>query len=79
MSSLKKVKRAQDLRKRKSATKSLKIMERAVNSIPSECSTCGEVFDPKVPDALSTWHVSMSKEKTLMTCPKCWQIRSVLP
>lgn len=79
MSSLKKVKRAQDLSKRKSATKALKYMERAVNSIPKECSTCGDTFDPKVPDALNTWHVSMNKEMTLLTCPKCWQIRSVLP
>lgn len=76
-SSLKRIKRAHELSRRKAAAKAMKFMERAVNNIPKECSTCSATFDPKVPGALDAWHVSLSQESTMMTCPDCWAKRSV--
>jgi hypothetical protein len=77
-SSLRKVKRAQDITRRKAAEKAMKFMERAVNNIPKTCSICNMPFDPKVPGALDTWHVSLSQDSTSMICPTCWVQRGIV-
>lgn len=75
-SSLRKVKRAQEVAKRKLADKAMRHMQRAMNNMPKACSTCAAEFDPKVPGALESWHVSLSQDATLMTCPDCWTKQS---
>ena len=76
-SSLRKIKRAQNVARRKVAVKAMKTMERVVGSMPKSCSTCETPFDPHVPGALDSWRVSLSQDATLMTCPECWAKRSV--
>lgn len=76
-SSLKKIKRSHDLMRRKAAVKAMKTMERVVGNMPKKCYTCDVCFDPKVPGALDSWHISISQDATLMTCPVCWANRSV--
>jgi hypothetical protein len=77
MSSLKKINRNQNKLKKKSAVKAMKYMEKAVNSIPKHCFMCEKPFDASVPNALSTWMVSVNSQGSTMTCPECWAQRPV--
>lgn len=70
--SLKKMGRASDLKKRKDLRKSLKNAARHISSMPKQCSACKKQFDPAQEGALDDWRVSVGPEGTHILCPDCF-------
>ena len=70
--SLKKIDRASDLKKRKELRKSLKNAARHINTMPKQCSACKQQFDPAQEGALDSWRVSVGPEGTHIICPECF-------
>ena len=70
-----------DKKKNKVKKKHLaRVLERASSqlaSLPRQCSTCSLEFDPKVPDAINTWHVTLSPTSTTLACPECFAKRDM--
>lgn len=72
-STVRKIARTQQVARQKAAKKVMRQMEHAVNSMPRQCNSCDLSFDPKEPNAIHTWRVSVSQTGTVLTCPKCWE------
>lgn len=70
--SLKRIGRAADLKKRKEIRKSLKTAARHINSMPKQCSACAKEFDPSIEGALDSWRVGVGPEGTHIICPTCF-------
>jgi hypothetical protein len=76
-SSMKRVARKQELAKRKAARKSMRVMERVLNSMPKNCSQCNREFDPNAPRALDEWRATVSPTGISIACPLCSIARGV--
>jgi len=72
-----KIKRRQELQIRKASSKSMRAMEKALNSMPRSCSNCYKGFDPKSPGALDTWNVTVGPSGMTLMCPICVASSSV--
>ena len=72
MGSLKrKLERKKNLKAAKSAKKNLKKALTATMGMPTDCTSCGESFDP-VEDA-ETWMVAVFDDVIQLNCPTCYE------
>ena len=74
-STLKRISRKEEVARRKSSNKAMKLVTQSIINMPKSCAMCKAHFDPKSPGALDTWHVKMSKVNTVksfLICPNCW-------
>jgi len=71
-SSLKRIGREAELKKRKEVRKKLKDAARHVSAMPKQCSACKTQFDPKEAGSLDSWRVSVGPEGTHIICPSCF-------
>ena len=76
-SSMKRVARKHELAQRKAARKSMRVMERVLNSMPKQCSQCSRDFDPSAPRALDEWRATVSPAGMSIMCPLCSIARGV--
>ena len=77
MGSLKRqINRKKNLKNLKRAKKNLKSALSATMGLPTNCTGCGDNFDP-VEDA-STWMVAVYEEGVHLNCPSCYEKVSAL-
>lgn len=57
--------------KKKHLARRINEVARQVAEMDKWCRACGSQFDPKVPGALDTWHVTVGPDGSFLTCPSC--------
>lgn len=56
---------------KKQAKAKMKHAQEVIEGMPTECATCYADFDRTNPDNLDAWHIAVTSETVLLTCPKC--------
>jgi len=63
---------------RRVARESIRQMEAALSRLSRKCSSCDAPFDPQDPVSLDRWHISVTHDSTVLTCPECKDRESVV-
>ncbi len=63
--------RAEKKAAKKRAKSRLNQAQKVIQKMPTECSICLADFDRTNPENLDTWHIAVTANSVLLTCPKC--------
>tara|TARA_B100001250_G_C19733318_1_gene759560 strand:+ start:166 stop:411 length:246 start_codon:yes stop_codon:yes gene_type:complete len=56
---------------KKKAKAALQAAQEVIKKMPEKCSLCPTLLDRTDPSFMDTWHIAVSADAVLLTCPEC--------